>query len=231
MTDRQPKHRPGWATVVVVATGPSLTVEQCEMLKAPRAAGLIKVLGANCAYQRAELDALIAVDGQFWKTYIRDIRDRCPGLELITQDASAHKTYGLTTRIRGSARDGLGMGEIHTGSNSGHACLNLSFLWGAKRICLIGFDMRLGPKGEKHFHKDHPQPCVQQQLFPQWVKRFESTARDLKKLGVNVANCSPGSALPWFRMATLEDELRDITRAATVGLDSHLGGCDEPTRP
>lgn len=214
--DRQPKHRPGWETVVVVATGPSLTVEQCEMLKAPRTAGLIKVLGANCAYQRAELDALIGVDGNFWKTYIRDIRQRCPDLELITQDASAHKTYALTTRIRGSARDGLGMAELHTGSNSGHTGVNAAFLFGAKRIILLGFDMKLGPNGERHFHGDHPKTCIQSQLFEAWIKRFESTARDLNKLGIDVVNATPGSALPWFRRATLEEALRELQQPAKV---------------
>lgn len=208
--DRQPKHRPGWETVVVVATGPSLTVEQCEMLKAPRAAGLIKVIGCNCAYQRAELDALIGVDGNFWKTYIRDIRQRCPDLELITQDASAHKTYNLTTRIRGSARDGLGMAELHTGSNSGHTGVNAAFLFGARRIILIGFCMKLGPAGERHFHGDHPKTCIQSQLFEAWIRRFESTARDLKRLGIDVINATPGSALPWFRRATLEEALREL---------------------
>lgn len=216
MTDRQPKHRPGWGTVVVVATGPSLTVEQCEQLKAPRAAGHIKVIGVNCAYQRAELDALLAVDLQFWKTYIRDIRQRCPDLELVTQDASAHKTYALTTRIRGSARDGLGITELHTGQNSGHTAVNAAFLFGARRIILLGFDMRLGPGGERHFHGDHPKNCVQSQLFDAWIRRFESTSKDLKRLGVDAVNATPGSALHWFRRATLEEALRELQQPATV---------------
>lgn len=207
MTGRFVKHRPGWETVVVVATGPSLTVEQCEQLKAPRAAGHIKVLGVNCAYQRAELDALYACDLMFWKTYIRDIRDRCPGLELVTQDASAHKTYNLTTRVRGSARDGLGHHEIHTGSNGGHAAVNLAYLWGARRIILLGYDMKTGPNGERHWHADHPRPCIQTQLFDQWIRRFKSTAADLENVGVSVCNCTPGSALPWFPKTSLEAAL------------------------
>ncbi len=190
-----------------VATGPSLTVEQAEQLKAPRAAGRIKVLGVNCAYQLVELDALIAVDLMWWKKYHADVKARCPGLETVTQDASAHKQFGLTTRIRGSARDGLGTEEIRTGGNGGHAAVSLAFLFGAKKILLVGFDMRLGPNGEKHFHQDHPKPCIQTQLFSQWRKRFESTARDLKKLNIEVVNCTPGSALEWFPMSTIEEAL------------------------
>lgn len=207
MTGRFVKHRPGWETVVCVATGPSLTVEQCEQLKAPRAAGHIKVIGVNCAYQRAELDALLAVDLQFWKKYHRDIKQRCPGLELVTQCASSHKQFGLTTRIRGSARDGLGTHEIYTGGNGGHAAVNLAYLWGARKVMLIAYDMKLGPDGQRHFHPDHPAPCIQTQLFAHWIHRFQSTAKDLARLGVDVVNCTPGSALPWFRMSTIEKEL------------------------
>lgn len=207
MTTRFIKHRPGWQTVVCVATGPSLTVEQCDMLKAPRAAGRIKVLGVNCAYQRAELDALFACDLAWWKKYHADVKARCPGLETVTQDASSHKQFQLTTRVRGAARDGLGTWQIHTGGNGGHAAANLAYLFGARRILLLGYDFKLGPNGEKHFHRDHPAGCVQTQLFPAWIKRFESTARDLKKLGVEVINVTPGSALPWFPFSSLVESL------------------------
>lgn len=197
------KHRKGWETVVCVATGPSLTVEQAELLKAPRAAGRIKVLGVNCAYQRAELDTLLAVDLQWWKRYHADVKARCPDVETVSQDASAHKQFQLTTRVRGSARKGLGTHEIHTGGNGGHAAVNLAFLWGARRIILLGYDMKLGPNGERHYHADHPAPCIQTQLFEAWIRRFESTAKDLKRMGVEVLNTTPGSALPWFPMADL----------------------------
>lgn len=226
MSDRLPKPRAGWETVVCVAGGPSLSEYQVDELKTPKALGHIKVLGVNNAYQFGSLwlDALLAVDFLWWKKHHAAVKARHPGLETVTQDAPAHKQFELTTRVRGSSRPGLGRQEIHTGSNSGHAAVNLAYLWGARRIFLLGYDMRLGLNGERHWHPDHPQPCIQTQLFEQWIKRFESTAADLKKLGVQVFNCTPGSALPWFdrceieqamEIARLAHELREAERAET----------------
>lgn len=209
MTDRAPKKRPGWETVVCVASGPSLNAEQLEHVRKAQQAGRVKVIGVNSVYKIAPwVDALLAVDLQYWRVHIKDIRATCnPCPELVTQDASAYKQFALDTRVRGCARDGLGIGQLHTGSNGGHSAANLAFLWGARRILLLGFDMRLGPKGEKHFHGDHPAPCVQSQLFKAWIHRFESTAKDFKKLGIEVINATPDSALPWFPRATIEEAL------------------------
>jgi len=203
------KHRPGWETVVCIATGPSLTDEQLQVVHQAQQAGRVRVIGVNCAYQKAPwLDALFACDMQWWRRYHADVKKVAPNVETVTQCASSHKQFGLTTRIRGSARDGLGTEEIRTGSNGGHAAVNLAYLWGAKRIILLAYDMKLGPNGEKHFHGDHPAPCIQTQLFKQWIHRFESTARDLKKLGIVVLNCTPGSALPWFDRCSIEEALK-----------------------
>jgi hypothetical protein len=217
MTDRAPKKRPGWETVCCIASGPSLNAEQLEHVRKAQQAGRVKVIGVNTTYQAAPwLDALFACDSQWWRAYQHDgahgqgwrsWRKEHPNAETVTQDASTYKQFGLDTRQRGSARDGLGIGELHTGSNGGHAAVNLAFLWGARRIILLGYCMKLGPNGEKHFHGDHPKPCVQSQLFSQWVRRFESTAKDLKKLGIDVVNCTPASALPWFRSGLIGTEL------------------------
>lgn len=233
MTDRQPKRRPGWETVVCVAGGPSLAEWQCDALKTPKAMGWVKVIGVNNAYQYGNLwlDALLAVDLQWWKKHHADVKKRRPGLELVTQCASSHKQFALTTRIRGSARDGLGTHEIHTGGNGGHAAVNLAYLWGAKRIILLGYDMKLGPRGEKHWHPDHPAPCIQTQLFDHWIKRFESTAKDLERLGVQVWNATPDSALPWFDRCDIEQAMEMARLAAELRETEERSKCAAPSSP
>jgi hypothetical protein len=208
------KHRAHWHTVVCVAGGPSLTLEQLEVVHQARQAERVRVIGVNNAFQRAPwIDVVYACDLLWWKKHHAQVKALAPGAETVTQDASAHKQFALSTRVRGSAGDGLGREQIHTGGNGGHAAVNLAYLWGAQRILLLGYDMQLGPKGERHWHPDHPSPCIQTQLFAHWIKRFESTARDLKKLGVEVLNCTPGSALPWFPRCSIDEALATTEQA------------------
>lgn len=81
-------------------------------------------------------------------------------------------------------------------------------LFGAKRIVLLGYDMKQGPNGEKHWHPDHTHgsnPGKGQ--FDGWLKRYRTLPPDLEKAGVDVLNCTPNSALDCFPMARLEDVL------------------------
>ncbi len=68
-------------------------------------------------------------------------------------------------------------------------------------------DMQTGPHGEKHWHADHPKPMVQGQMFEEWIKKMGVLAKDLKAEGIEVVNCTPGSALKHFPMGDLEQEL------------------------
>lgn len=94
---------------------------------------------------------------------------------------------------------------IHTGGNSGYQALNLAYLWGAKRVILMGFDMkRTG--GMTHFHGDHQglnNPY--DGMLSQWVKNFELIARDLAAAGVEVLNATRETALTCFKRIPIAD--------------------------
>jgi hypothetical protein len=100
---------------------------------------------------------------------------------------------------------GLGLDMIHTGGNSGYQALNLAYLWGARKINLLGFDMqRTG--GRTHFHGDHQglnNPY--DGMLQQWVKNFEMMARDLKAAGVEVLNATRETALTCFERISIDD--------------------------
>ena len=91
--------------------------------------------------------------------------------------------------------------------NSGAGAINLAYHFGARRILLIGMDMKPGANGEKHWHPDHPKPMVQGQQFEEWRLKMGVLAKDLAAEGVTVINCTPGSALTCFPMSDLEQEL------------------------
>lgn len=117
-------------------------------------------------------------------------------------------TYGVN-RIKSMKRDSLSTypRAIHQGSNSGFQALNLAILMGAKKILLIGYDMRyIGKK--RHWHGDHdkrlknPAPST----LNMFIKAF-NTIKDDDLQGAVVLNCTPGSALDRFPFSTLEEEL------------------------
>lgn len=211
--NRYVKQRAGWAerVAVCIASGPSLSDEQLAAVRAAREADDVRVIGVNNTYQRAPwIDAVLAVDLLWWKKHISAVRASGTTAELVTPDSNAEKAFHIT-RVRGSAADGLGLHELHIGGNGGHAALNLAYLWGARRILLLGYDMKLGPAGQRHWHADHPAPLIQDQLFAHWIKRFDSTARDLHRLGALVINCTPGSALHHFPHFDLQTGLDLLT--------------------
>lgn len=99
--------------------------------------------------------------------------------------------------------------RINQGGNSGHQALNLAVLFGCNPIVLVGFDMRLGPGGEKHFYPDHREGLSNPDHMAcmRWAVRFRLTVPDLKRAGVTVLNASRRTALDCFPRVTLDEAL------------------------
>lgn len=97
---------------------------------------------------------------------------------------------------------------IHQGANSGYQAINLAVLMGAKRIALLGFDMKAS-SGDVHWHGKHPNglnnPTDLQ--FQMWLDAFRTMPPDLEKIGVEVINCTPDTALDCFPLRGLESVL------------------------
>ena len=190
-------------TAVVVAGGPSLTQ---EMINAAQFSGHFTIV-VNATYQKMpEANVLYGGDFFFWRAYIADARKRFKG-QMWTQDSSSNARWPDIKRHRGGNRDGLGKEVIHINGNSGVQAINLAYIWGYRKIILLGFDMKLGPNGERHHHPDHPKPCVQEQCFAEWLKKFVKVAADLKAAKCEVLNATPGSALKLFPMVDWRETL------------------------
>lgn len=94
---------------------------------------------------------------------------------------------------------------ILTGRNSGYQALNIAVLAGAKKIVLLGYDMRFDG-GKQHWFGEHPIRNTEAE-FATYAKRFRSTLPQLKTLGVEVLNCSPISLIDAFPKVTIEAAL------------------------
>jgi hypothetical protein len=194
--------RPDWTdqTCAVLASGPSLTAAQCEIV---RTAKVKSITTNSTAFLAPWADVFYACDFQFFKVYHPKLdKARC-----WTQDRTSAERYGLNF-IRQSARPGLGLKEVQVNGNSGFGAINLAFLFGCRKIVLLGFDMQPGPHGKKHHHVDHPAPLVQHLAFGEWLHKSQVLARDLKAAGCVVLNATPGSALTVFDKVSLEEALK-----------------------
>jgi hypothetical protein len=130
---------------------------------------------------------------------------RAHGAELWTQDVAAARDYGLNW-IRGEGTQGLGRKSVHFGGHSGFQAVNLAYLWGARRIVLLGFDLQCGPGGRSHWFGDHPpdQGFHNPKRFDHWVRAMAPLARDLADQGVTVINASRATALQCFQRQPIE---------------------------
>lgn len=190
-------------TVFVIATGPSLTEEAVEKV---RASGL-HTIGVNDAYRRAPfLDVLYFADSK-WYDWHKEALKAFPG-DLLTIWASGNRVEDPRVHIiRNAGGGGLSLkpDALCTGSNSGYQALNLAVLAGPARIALLGFDAKRAADGKKHFFGEHPDKT--EPPYAAMKQTFPSTLPVLKKLGISVVNCTPGSALTCFPIVPLESVL------------------------
>jgi hypothetical protein len=124
---------------------------------------------------------------------------------LWTQDAEAAQQFGLRW-IRGEGTAGLGRKHIHWGGNSGFQAINLAYLWGAKRIILLGFDMQVSPAGDSHWFGEHPkhQGFLNPTKFNSWIRHLETLGRDLSDAGIDVFNATRQTALTCFPLIPID---------------------------
>jgi hypothetical protein len=183
-------------SVAILASGPSLSVEQCDAVRKWRTgAANRKVIAINTTFRRAPwVDVLYACDGPWWAEYAEEAKAACAG-ELWTQDApSAHK-FGLHL-IRSDRGKGLNRkpGLINQGANGGYQSVGLSYCAGASSVYLLGYDMHGG-----HWHGDHPPKLNRANRFDLFLANFLVLAADVEKeKDFEVVNCTPKSALKAF---------------------------------
>lgn len=197
-------------TAVLIASGPSLSSDQLAHVRAVHARGGCRVIAINNAWERAPwADALYACDPRWWEWY--GAADRFHGIKVTLEqhdtEARVLRRWPEVKVLRNDGRTGLceDPTALRTGKLGGYQAINLAAHLGAARLLLLGYDCRRGPNGELHCHPDHPIPGVEPK--PAWRDDFATLIGPLQTRGIEVVNCTPGSALTCFPMGRVEDEL------------------------
>jgi hypothetical protein len=212
--------KPNWSvprlwpgeTVALLGTGPSLSQREVDYLR-----GKCRVIAINSAWVMAPwADVLYACDFRWWEQYWQSVRDsfnpqglcirlgrneRHPEEEVpeiiggVNLKALKHcGTEGIETDPSG----------LRTGRNSGYQALNLAIHFGAVRILLLAYDLKQ-IAGKTHFFGDYPKLSNNPALYPILIGHFEDAAPEIAALGVEVINCTEGSALKAFPVKQLRD--------------------------
>src|SRR5215475_4294134 len=159
---------------VVVASGPSATVEPLEPYR-----HLAKFIVVNDSWKLAPwADILFACDEAWWKE-----NNGCEEFKgrRVTASPNCMKRYGIDL-------------FCSTGTNSGLRAIFLAQRLSANPICMVGFDMH--PKNGIHWHearKNLRTPGPNEMRT--WRNETEWAADRFREKGVQVINCTPGSAL------------------------------------
>lgn len=200
---------------IVAATGPSLTPDVAQACRG------FDVVAVNDAHQLLPFArVLYACDNRWWLHHegapdFAGEKWSSHGCQNENNKIETAKKYGLNL-IKGLVGEGFSAdpSRIHYGSNSGFQAVNLAmhFMGHRGRIALVGFDMR-APDGKRHFFGDHPAPLHRakdaselNRYFKGFTKEFDRAAKLLRP-GIEIVNCTPGSALECFPKARLEDVL------------------------
>jgi hypothetical protein len=216
-------------TVFCLASGPSLTQEICDKVKGRKAI----VVNSSCLLA-PWADVLFFTDSGWYDGRFEDGSRRAhfvnawPGLVVsFSRQAKReldHPNIGRTTprilRVKAcgaptapphtsSYKVGfppVGSREIYVGRTSGHTAVSLAVAMGAKRVCLLGYDMQL-VAGREHHHKDYTGPRDVSIYANEFVPSFNGWNASALASGVEVLNCTPGSAVQEFPFADLDEVL------------------------
>lgn len=206
---------------IVAAPGPSLTGDVVRRVRLARMAYSWKVLAVQDAYKvLPHADVMYGCCPTWWR-----VHKTCPGFEgekWSTHDKEVTNNKINTDKALGHPIADFGMrlvagehgdefstdpGLIRYGSNSGFQAINLAILFGARKIVLVGYDMRC-VSGKSHFFGDHPKGLHQNkdEDYRRFVGRFDKASKALPE-GVHIINATPDSALKCFPIMTLSDAL------------------------
>jgi len=192
-------------TAAIIGGGPSLAESDVAMLR-----GRARVIAINNACYRAPwADALWFCDkkwfiwhtaavkgfgGEVWTLENTSLIADLPHLRTLRNDGKA----GWSDRPDG----------VMTGGNGGYQAIQIAAKRGARRILLLGFDMR-AVNGRRHWHHEHPTPSWDGIYKARFLPHFPALADALTARGVEVINCTPGSALTVWPIRPLVEVMGD----------------------
>jgi hypothetical protein len=175
------------------------------------------VIGVNMSYKIGNwIDVVMFGDSGFFSKE-RVGLSQFPGLKVACNPTSKAERWIKTLGRDGQHSKGLSTNPtmVSWNGNTGAAAINLAVHFGAKRILLLGFDMDIDSHKMQHWHNLYGKGPVADDRrkrklpFARHIACFPIIAVDAKKLGVEIINVSPDSAIDNFPKMSIKELLLD----------------------
>jgi hypothetical protein len=182
---------PDWSskTVICIASGPSLTPDDCEIVRASGHPAIV----TNTTFKTCPwAHALFGWDEEWWAEYIGQVRAVFTG-----------RLFSKAARTRPFGVEWLGNEPRFVPfSISGACAISLAICAGAARVVALGYDSQR-TDGKSHHHGDHPNGLGNCESMPSWPLIFERLAVYASSMRVPVLNASRETVLTCFERRPL----------------------------
>jgi len=201
-----PKIWPG-RTAYILGGGPSLNDVDLDLLKGK------KIIGVNnSTFLLPEINVCYFGDYKWVERY-RERLERFGGLILTSCYEKWFKRdswlAGHVKKLTRGKPKGIETepGIIAWNKCSGLSAINLAYHFGCSKVVLLGFDMRVvGDK--KNFHDEYiGWENTPHDIYEKYLQCIPYIARDAEKIGLEIYNATPDSAITEFGYTALEDIL------------------------
>jgi len=212
---------PEWKgeTGFLIGGGPSLLGQEVSLLRGSR------VVALNSSWEVAPFaDFLLFGDPRWWRWHGEEVRRNFPGRVVSISYARDERLLNLDRAALVNGRIGPltkdNCNQLVFRRTIAASGLHMLALLGVRKIITLGLDGRLGNSGRSHHHEPHPIK-LRPDTFEQQIIDFESAAHDLDRLGIEVLNASPGSAIDLWPIVSLREALEPhcVSRKNTLGIN------------
>lgn len=176
------------------------------------------VIGINVSFLIGDwIDMVFFGDNGFYLGQMNNLA-AFPGIKV-----SSHPNTKDVSWVKYLAKDtnrpkGISMNPraVSWNGNSGAAAISLAAHTGAKRIILLGFDMKLDEDRKQHWHNAYhrleylqSKDFNKQLPFDRHLMGFPEIAKDAKRMGIKIINASPDSSITVFDKVSVRDLIEE----------------------
>lgn len=136
---------------------------------------------------------------------------------IFTFNKESQIAYPALLRVENIHRHDFAVGHppMRDGRSSGHRAVSLAVMCGARRVVMLGYDMRVDPvTGRSHCHDKYQHTEPERAYRDEYVPSFTGWYASALMVGCEILNATPGSAVTEFPMLDLDDLLPARVRAA-----------------